>query len=56
MYVPKHAVGKGRLPSKKPLIFHLGICSGLACVYRVMDTRGKIGEHEKCVRVARGAA
>ena len=23
---------------------------------RVMDARGKFGEHEKCVRVARGAA
>ena len=28
----------------------------LACVYRVMDASGKFGEHEKCVRVARGAA
>ena len=27
-----------------------------ACVYRVMDARGKFGEHERCVRVARGAA
>ena len=26
----------------------------LACVYRVMDARGKFGEHERCVRVARG--
>ena len=34
----------------------LRICSCLACVYRVMDARGKFGEHEKCVRVARGAA
>ena len=34
---------------------NLRICSCLACVYRVMDARGKFGEHEKCVRVARGA-
>ena len=26
----------------------------LACVYRVMDARGKFEEHERCVRVARG--
>ena len=39
-----------------PVIRHLRICSSLACVYRVMDARGKFGEHEKCVRVARGAA
>ena len=32
----------------------LRICSCLACVYRVMDARGKFGEHERCVRVARG--
>ena len=25
-------------------------------VYRVIDARGKFGEHERCVRVARGAA
>ena len=31
---------------------YLRICSCLACVYRVMDARGKFGEHEKCVRVA----
>ena len=55
MYVPKHADGKGRLPSKKPLIFHLRICSGLECVYRVVDARRKFGEHEKRVRVAQGA-
>ena len=34
----------------------LRICSCLACVYRVMNARGKFGEHEKCVGVARGAA
>ena len=33
---------------------YLRICSCLACVYRVMDARGKFGEHERCVRVARG--
>ena len=31
---------------------YLGSC--LACVYGVMDARGKFGEHEKSVRVARG--
>ena len=35
---------------------NLRICSCLACVHRVMDARGKFGEHEKCVKVARGAA
>ena len=30
--------------------------SMLACVYRVMDARGKFGEHERSIRVARGAA
>ena len=39
-----------------PVIRHFRICSSLACVYRVMDAHGKFGEHEKCVRVARGAA
>ena len=34
----------------------LRICSCLACVYRVMDARGKFGEQERSVRVARGAA
>ena len=32
----------------------IGLC--LACVYRVMDGCGKFGEHERSVRVARGAA
>ena len=32
----------------------LRICSCLASVYRVIDARGKFGEHERCVRVARG--
>ena len=32
----------------------LRICSCLACVYRVMDARGKFGENERCVRFARG--
>ena len=35
-------------------VLKLRICSCLACVYRVMDARGKFGEHERCVRVARG--
>ena len=34
----------------------LRIFSCLACVYRVMGARGKFGEHEKCVRVARDGA
>ena len=37
-----------------PVKVNLRICSCLACVYRVMDARGKFGEHERCVRVARG--
>ena len=37
-------------------IKELRIGSCLACVYRVMDARGKFGEHERSVRVARGAA
>ena len=35
---------------------YLRIGSCLAWVYRVMDARGKFGEHERSVRVARGAA
>ena len=38
-----------------PLLY-LRIGSFLACIYRVMDARGKFGEHERRVRVARGAA
>ena len=38
------------------MFLNLRICSCLAGVYRVMDALGKFGEHEKCVRVARGAA
>ena len=34
----------------------LRIGSCLVCVYRVMDARGKFGEHESSVRVVRGAA
>ena len=30
----------------------IGSCS--ACVYQVMDARGKFGEHERSVRVAQG--
>ena len=37
-------------------IHYLTIGSCLACVHRVMDARGKFGEHERSVRVARGAA
>ena len=35
-----------------PIELRIGSC--LACVYRVMDARGKFGEHERSVRVARG--
>ena len=31
----------------------LRICSCLACVYRVMDARGKFREHEKCMSSSR---
>ena len=31
------------------LMKKLRICSCLACVYRVMDVRGKFREHEKCM-------
>ena len=37
-------------------ICQLRICSCLAYVYRVMDALGMFGEHENCVRLARGAA
>ena len=40
--------------SGHPVYLRIGSC--LACVYRVMDARGKFGEHERSVRVARGAA
>ena len=33
---------------------NLRICSSLACIYRVMDARGKFGEHKKYIRVAQG--
>ena len=32
----------------------IGSC--LACVYRVMDARGKFGEHERSIKVTRGEA
>ena len=40
-------------PAEAEGLNQLRICSCLACVYRVMDARGKFGEHKKCVRVAR---
>ena len=43
-------------PDNQVGYFNLRIGSCLACVYRVMDARGKFGEHERSVRVARGAA
>ena len=42
--------------TRLPSIYYLRIGSFLACVYRVMDARGKFGEHERSVRVARGIA
>ena len=42
------------LRTKIYLFLTIGSC--LACVHRVMDARGKFGEHERSVRVARGAA
>ena len=41
-------VGLVLFSDKKQL--RIGSC--LACVYRVMDARGKFGEHERSVRVA----
>ena len=38
----------------KMLQLRIGSC--LVCVYRVLDARGKFGEHERSVRVARGVA
>ena len=35
---------------------YLRIGSCLACVYRVMDARGKFGDHERSARVALGCA
>ena len=35
-------------------MWNFRICSCFVCVYRVMDARGKFGEHERCVRVAQG--
>ena len=32
------------------VVEYLRICSCLACVYRVIDARGKFGEHGRCVR------
>ena len=49
--IPYRSVRKDQINNQ-----NLRICSSLAWVYRVMDARGKFGEHEKCVRVARGAA
>ena len=44
--------------SKCATVFFVQYTSGVStndsCVYRVMDARGKFGEHERCVRVARG--
>ena len=37
-FVPKHPVGKGRLPSKKPLIFHFQIVD-------VPFSKERVGKH-----------
>ena len=42
------------LPHYLTLELRIGSC--LACVYRVMDARGKFGELERSVRVVRGVA
>ena len=34
------------------VMYKLRIGSCLACIYRVMDARGKFGEHERSLRVA----
>ena len=44
-----------RAMKSKYRALNLKIFLRLECVYRVLDARGKFGEHEKCVRVARGA-
>ena len=41
-------------PAEFRVLLTNGSC--LACVYRVMDARGKFGEHERSVRVFRGAS
>ena len=46
------ATSSPNLPRHK--LRKLRICSCLACVYQVMNARGKSGEHERCARVARG--
>ena len=50
----KFIVNNGTDALKTDINSRIGSC--LACVYRVMDARGKFGEHERSVRVARGAA
>ena len=40
-------------PAEAEELNELRIFSYLACVYRVMEARGKFGEHKTCVRVAR---
>ena len=60
--VDLYAVIGGRFCRTLPILYlflfivicYLRIGSCLACVYRVMDARGKFGEHERSVRVARG--
>ena len=50
----KTAQGIDTIVGNSEVYLRIGSC--LACVYRVMDARGKFGEHERRVRVARGAA
>ena len=45
-------VNNGTDALKTDVNSRIGSC--LPCVYRVMDARGKFGEHERSVRVARG--
>ena len=42
--------------TRLPSIYYLRIGSILACVYRVIDERGKFGEHKGSVRVTQGIA
>ena len=47
-----HVEEVGLLDERQSNKLLLRIGSRLACVYRVMDARGKFGEHERSVRVA----
>jgi len=49
-----HYMANGHILKSEPVQYRIDSC--LACAYRVIDARGKFGEHERNVRVARGAA